>query len=118
MREALATNRAAAGGTPAIQSLVFFAGLISRLSRNCSRQPGSVMNSAIDRGAYRAVRAFISHMALTTVSPVAIWLTIFALVRAPLRQHGRKGSVPLAVILASVTVAGLYLGLLTTGFLT
>lgn len=57
-------------------------------------------------------------MILTTISLVAIWLTVFALVRAPLRQQGRKGSVPLAMIVASGTVAGLYASLLTTGFLT
>lgn len=57
-------------------------------------------------------------MILTTISFVAIWLTVFALVRAPLRQQGRKGSILLAMIVASATVAAIYAILLTTGFLT
>lgn len=57
-------------------------------------------------------------MIFTAISLVAIWLTIFALVRAPLRQQARKGSVLLALIAASATVVALYASLLTTGFLT
>lgn len=57
-------------------------------------------------------------MIFTAISLVAIWLTIFALVRAPLRQQARKGSVLLALIAASATVVALYACLLTTGFLT